>query len=191
MSTIDETAPRQPVGAIAPGTHPLEQQRLALQERTHPDCDPLQVQVVIWLLRAYSAAIGTQADELRPLGLSPSGFNVLMALHNTPGRTLEPFELAERLLVSRPSVTGLLDTLQAKGLIRREPHPDDRRRVNVVLTEEAADLLARHFPTHYARQRALLGGLSAEEMAQLIGLLRKISGATPPHLQLPDDEEPR
>src|SRR3712207_1660616 len=126
--------PTRPRKRVAPDTHEVELQRLAIQEACHPDCDPLTVQSIVWLLRASNAVLNAHADELRPLGLSPSAFNVLVSLHNSEGRVLEPCQLAERLLVSRPSVTGLLDTLQAKGLIVRRPHADDRRRVLVELT---------------------------------------------------------
>jgi DNA-binding MarR family transcriptional regulator len=178
----DPDAPMAPRKPAAPGTHPTELQRLALQEQTHPDCDPLAVQSVIWLFRAYNAAIAAQAEELRPLDLSPSAFNVLMALLNTPGQTLEPCELAERLLISRPSITGLLDTLQGKQLIQRHPHSADRRRVLVALTQAGRDLLDRHFPVHYREQNALLADLSPAERATLVTLLRRVRGAAPEHL---------
>jgi len=166
----------------------VELRRLALQEATHPGCDPLNVQVLIWLFRAYNAAMTAQADQLRPLGLSPSAFNVLMALHNTEGRRLEPWQLAERLLVSRPSVTGLLDTLQAKGLIDRLPHTDDRRRMLVALTASGLALLEDHFATHYAEQEAMFADLDADERAQLVTLLRGVTGAVPADLREPADQ---
>ncbi|CAN5846795.1 MAG: MarR family transcriptional regulator [Euzebyales bacterium] len=177
-----EPAPLVPHRPVAPDTHPLELERLALQERSHPDCDPLQVQATIWLFRAYGAAVNSQADELRVLGLSPSGFNVLMALLNTPGHTLEPCQLADRLLVSRPSVTGLLDTLQSKGLVTRRRHGVDRRRVLVELTDAAHGVLSSHFPIHYREQAAVWDELSPDELGQLVSLLRRVRGAVPAHL---------
>ncbi len=182
MSALHPNREVEPVRRIAPGTHPIERQRLALQERTSPECDPLLVQGTIWLFRAANAATNAQADELRHLGLSPSAFNVLMSLLNTPGTILEPCQLADRLLVSRPSMTGLLDTLQAKGLIRRTPHPDDGRRVLVALTDDARALLEGHFAEHYRRQAALFADLSSGEVATLVDLLRRVRGATPAHL---------
>ncbi|MFO8074909.1 MAG: MarR family transcriptional regulator [Egibacteraceae bacterium] len=171
--------PHQPV---APDTPAVELERLALQEATHPEARPLVIQALIWLLRASSAALADQADELRAVDLSPSGFNVLQALRNTPGRELEPCEIAERLLLSRPSVTGLIDTLEGKGLVERRRHPRDRRRVLIALTEVAVALLEAHYPEHYARQNAVFAALSDDELATLVTLLRKVAGATPAHL---------
>ena len=182
VTSTDDSVPTRPRKPTAPGTHPVELQRLALQEQACPDCDPLAVQTIIWLFRAYSAAVNAQADELRHLDLSPSAFNVLMALHNTPERTLEPRDLSDRLLVSRPSITGLLDRLEGKGLLRRRPHASDRRRVLVTLTAAGAELLEQHFPTLYARQHDLLENLSADDMATLVTLLRRVRGAQPDSL---------
>jgi DNA-binding MarR family transcriptional regulator len=181
--TAIDGLPTVPTGRTAPDTHPLEEQRLALQERTLPGCDPLKVQATIWVFRAFSAVNNAQAEELRPLGLSPSAFNVLMALLNTPGHVLEPCQLADRLLVSRPSITGLLDTLQAKGLVTREPHSADGRRVLVELTGSAHELLRAHVDDHYAEQERTFGDLSPDELATLVTLLRKVRGATPAAFQ--------
>jgi DNA-binding MarR family transcriptional regulator len=184
MTTAEQPTTARPRGKTAPDTHPTELERLALQEMTHPECDPLLVQAHVWLYRAYSAAVNAQAEELRAVGLSPSAFNVLMALMNTPDQVLEPCQLAERLLVSRPSVTGLLDTLQSKGLVIRRPHNEDGRRVLVELTDAACDLLESHFPVHYRKQQEIFGELTAEELTELVCLLRKVRGAMPPTLDL-------
>jgi DNA-binding MarR family transcriptional regulator len=174
------TKPVQPRQTVAPDTHPIELQRLAFEESTHDECDPLSVQTLIWLFRAYNAVSTAQTEELRPTTLSPSAFNVLMALHNTDDRKLEPCQLATRLLISRPSVTGLLDTLQTKGLIERLPHADDRRRVLVRLTDDGLALLKSHFETHYREMNGAFADLSPDERATLVTLLRKVRGATPP-----------
>lgn len=168
---------------VAPNTHPSELGSLAELEKINPDIEPLAVQTVLWLTRAYDAAISVQTEELRPLQLSPSAFNMLMALRNAPEHTLEPCQLADRLLVSRPSVTGLLDTLQRRGLIERRPHGADRRRLLVVLTEAGHELLDGHFPHHYRLQSSLVADLSADEQEQLVTLLRRIRGAVPQWLR--------
>ncbi|MBA3621631.1 MAG: MarR family transcriptional regulator [Euzebyales bacterium] len=182
--------PARPRQRVAPGTHETELRRLALQEATHAGCDPLSVQALIWLFRAYNAAVNAQSEQLRPLGLSPSAFNVLMALHNSEGHVLEPCQLAERLLVSRPSVTGLLHTLQAKQLITRRPHDEDRRRVIVGLTPKGLALLESHFDTHYREQNALFAELDAGERAELVSLLRRVRGAVPADLLEPSARRP-
>ncbi len=188
IETDQERAASQPRQPVAPGTHPLELRRLANQERTHPTCQPLNVQLSIWIIRAYSAVVSQQAADLRRLQLSPSSWNVLMALLNTDGNRLEPHELAACLLVTRPSVTGLVDTLARLGFVKRRPHETDGRRVLVELTDRARAVMRKHFPTHYANLNAQMSGLTDQEKATLVALLRKVEGAVPEHLSTPTDE---
>lgn len=177
MVVTHAARPRQ---RVAPDSHPVELQRLAFEEATSDACEPLNVQTLIWIFRAFNAIVNRQSDELRPLGLSPSAFNVLMALHNNEDRTLEPCQLADRLLISRPSVTGLLDTLQRKGLVERLPHAEDRRRVLVRLTDDGLRLLESHFACHYGGMNAVFTELDDDEKSTLVSLLRRVQGATPP-----------
>ncbi|MBC7246971.1 MAG: MarR family transcriptional regulator [Actinobacteria bacterium] len=67
-------------------------------------------------------------------------FRILDMVANLTGK---PAEIARMLSVSPPAVTFLLERLEAKGLLRREPLTSDRRRVEVALTEEGADLVRR------------------------------------------------
>ncbi len=175
-----------PHAEVAPHTHPVELARLALEEAQHPDCDPLTVQVAIWLVRASNAVVVTATDNLRELDLSVSAFNVLMTLRNTPGGVLEPKDIAVRLLITGPSVTGLLDTLERKRLVERQPHPSDQRRRLIQLTPEARDVLRDNLTAHYADLAGMLKALSSTERKQLVGLLRRVGGATPPMF---DDSE--
>jgi len=67
-------------------------------------------------------------------------FRILDMVANLTGK---PGEIARMLSISPPAVTFLLERLEAKGLLRREPGTSDRRRVEVALTEEGADLVRR------------------------------------------------
>ena len=179
-------APQRPV---APDTHPIELRRLALEEAQHPDCDPLSVQVLLWVVRAANAMLSAQTDALRAADLSPSAFNVLMALRNTPDNVLEPCDIANRLLVTRPSVTGLLDTLEQKGFVERHAHPQDRRRRLVHLTGAAHRLLDEHLGAHYAEMERLIADLDTDERTQIVTLLRRVPGAVPPEMRTPADAQ--
>lgn len=148
------------------------------------------MQAAIWIMRTYNVTSGELADALRPLDLSPSGFNVLQALANTPTGELEPCQLAERLLVSRPSMTGLIDTLESKGLVSRRRHPVDRRRVLVVLTGEGRHLLSSHYEEHYARLRGLFSELQRDEVELLVTLLRKVHRSSQGHDTPVEEAEP-
>src|SRR5260221_13601032 len=65
--------------------------------------------------------------------LSPSQFNILSLLHDVPGGCSQ-IELSRQLIMHRSNVTGLVDRLEARGLLQRRPNPTDRRAFNVVIT---------------------------------------------------------
>lgn len=126
------------------------------------------------LLRTAGRVAGEQSRQLRRLGLSPSAFAVLLELASTPAEGLQPCDLAERLSVSRPSVCGLIDGLEAKGLVTRRPHEHDGRRVLVTLSADGGELLDRHRDPYEASLDALLADLTPSERTDLAHLLERI-----------------
>lgn len=69
---------------------------------------------------------------------------------------LPPSTIAKRMTVARGTMTGILDSLQRRGLIRRIPHEEDGRRVLVEMTAEgAAGLMRLHHQLHRAEKRVM------------------------------------
>lgn len=109
--------------------------------------------------------------------LSAAGRMVLAVIEGA-GQPLEPGVIAERLIVTSGSVTSLLDTLEKRGLVRRLPHPDDRRKLLVEITTEAESILDRLLPSLHARERLVMeAALSPDEQAQLLGMLARLEAA--------------
>lgn len=81
--------------------------------------------------------------------------------------------LSQHLMVSNGNVTGVVDRLEAEGLVRRMPHPDDRRTTIVALTEQGAATFAAMAAAHQAWIDELLAGLGDGEVDALIALLEK------------------
>lgn len=97
--------------------------------------------------------------------LSPTEMSVLGTLTRCGSAT--PGELARKEHVQPPSMTRIVAMLEAKGLVRREPHPDDRRQVVVSRTEQAEAMLAQSRTKRNAWLATLTEGLSDEERAIL------------------------
>ncbi|HEX9036491.1 MAG TPA: MarR family transcriptional regulator, partial [Ktedonobacterales bacterium] len=74
------------------------------------------------------------ATLLQPLRLTPTSGLALSILANAES-PLPPNEIADRLIISRATVTGLLDSLERRAYIRRRPHPSDRRMILAEITE--------------------------------------------------------
>jgi len=141
--------------------------------RRYPGADKLATEVVINLVRTESLVAAEVNGRFRRFGLTGSTFNVLMILNNAPD-PLSPHQLGERLLVTRGTVTGLLDTLQRQGLVRRIPHPDDRRMLLIELTDTGRTVLRRTWRTHFPAQTEMMAVLSDSEKETLVRLLGKL-----------------
>ena len=85
-------------------------------------------------------------------------------------------ELAERLHISSPAVSQMIDKLSADGYVRRESFQGDQRVVAAALTELGRDVLGRSLEAFRARVRDVLSPLSERETRQLAALLEKALG---------------
>jgi DNA-binding MarR family transcriptional regulator len=109
--------------------------------------------------------------------LSPSARQILAVVEGA-GEPLEPTTIAERVLITTGSMTSALDTLEKRGLIRRMPHPDDRRKLLVDVTPDAQAILEELLPSLHARERDVIAGaLSTSEQRELLRLIAKVQQA--------------
>jgi DNA-binding MarR family transcriptional regulator len=97
--------------------------------------------------------------------LSPTEMQVLATLARCGSAT--PGELARKEHVQPPSMTRIIAMLEEKGLVRREPHPEDRRQVVVSATEQAEDMMNESRRKRDAWLAELVTGLTEEEWAVL------------------------
>ena len=110
-------------------------------------------------------------------GLSANARQVLAVVEGA-GQPLEPSVIAERLLTTTGTMTSLLDTLEKRGLIRRLPHPTDRRKLLVDITPDAQAIVDELLPSIHAREREVMSGaLTTSEQRQLLGLIAKLQQA--------------
>lgn len=124
-------------------------------------------------LRCVSGRMEHQLERvLRPHGLTVGSYHVLEELGAEP-TAVTPSELAARILVpvTTATMTGVLDTLERRGLVARGPHPTDRRRVLVRLTPAGAALLDSVRPAIDELHGAWAALLPDQDLAQLEGAL--------------------
>lgn len=91
-----------------------------------------------------------------------------------PGRPLPMRDLAARLRCDASNITGIVDRLEARGLVERRPAPGDRRIKALVVTDEGVALRASLVERLY-RVPPAFAGLSSEEQRTLLGLLRRVA----------------
>ena len=86
----------------------------------------------------------------------------------------EARHVADESGISRGTLTGVITTLEARGLVRRRSHPDDRRSVLMSATAEGDALMQRLFPRFNAEEAKVSAGLSAEQKLALADALRTV-----------------
>lgn len=141
--------------------------------RRYPGADKLATECVINLIRTVSLVTVELERIFRRHGLTGPGFNVLMLVEGAGG-SLSPHEIGERRLVTRGTVTGLLDTLEKQGLVRRTQHPDDRRRLLIELTDRGRRILSDARDELFPAQAEMTAVLNRQKKAALVGALGKL-----------------
>jgi MarR family transcriptional regulator, organic hydroperoxide resistance regulator len=110
-------------------------------------------------------------------GLSSAQFDVLATLDHGEGITQQ--ELAERLLVTKGNVCGLIDRMESAGLVERRPDPGDRRANRIYLTDQGRRRLAETEPDRRSLVRQTLGRLDPEQLQTLHDLLGRLEADEP------------
>ena len=153
-----------------------------LLEASHkfPELDPSACEAFLHLLRTGDEAFPYAEQNLTEHGISHGRFGVLMLLwgdcHNPEANThgMTPAELADQSNVTRATMTGLIDTLERDGFVKRAADKADRRMMRVGLTRKAEKFLEQLLPGHFQRMAALMVPLSQAERKTLVKLLNKI-----------------
>ena len=136
--------------------------------------DPLAHRALESLLRAEASVRRRLSADLEREGLSASGFSMLVVL-TTAGGTLELRALRHRLHTSKANATEVVNTLEARGLVRRSRLPHDRRAAAVALTPLGQEVVERLFPEHSARVERTFAVLDEAEKRSLLELCRKLA----------------
>jgi DNA-binding MarR family transcriptional regulator len=106
--------------------------------------------------------------------LSPSQFNVLNLLSDHP-KGLSQIELGRLLVMHRSNVTGLIDRLEARRLVRRRDNSTDRRAFNVMLTPAGKKLIRQIQPYYHRAADEVWSDLPLKRANQLVAELVAVS----------------
>ena len=132
-------------------------------------------EAVLGIVRTANLLSARASQLFRKFGLTEAQFNVLFALKFAAGN-LTQADLGKRLVVTRASITSVLDKLEAKDLVRREKVPGNRRIHHVRLTDPGIVLLEKVEPLYRDEIHRLLEKLDIEGCNALIRVLETIRG---------------
>ena len=128
------------------------------------------------VMRVQQILLSAVDGALRPHGLTFARYEALVLLDFARRGSLPMRVMGERLQLHPTSVTNIVDRLQGDGLVRRMPHPTDRRATLVELTEDGRARLAEATAAVTGIDFGL-AGLSATQRDDLTGLLRQVRQA--------------
>jgi len=165
--------------------------------RERPDLDVSPMLIFGRLARA-NRLMEQRLDAIYSLhDLDSGSFDVLATLLRSghPHR-LTAGQLQRTAMITSSAVAQRLNRLEGRGLVARTPNQSDARATDVTLTPKGFALITATLPDHVANEHRLLGGLTAEQSAQLADLLRSLTqsfeanGETAAQQQLPAARQP-
>ena len=112
---------------------------------------------------------------LQKYHMSEGKFCALVVLHQYGEQGIAPSELAEKVGVTRATISKMLQRMERDGLANIRPAVGDGRSKVVSLTKKARSFMEKILPPHYLRVSELMEKLTEEEQKQLIHLLEKLS----------------
>jgi DNA-binding MarR family transcriptional regulator len=126
------------------------------------------------LAGAYQAFSLYDAEGLRKSGsdLTPSQARVIFTIGGTDGMTCK--DIGDITLITKGTLTGVVDRLEEKGLVERWSVEGDGRKTIVALTRRGERVYEKEFPRHIAFLKDKFDGLSARDRKQALSLLQKI-----------------
>ena len=111
---------------------------------------------------------------LAPYDLTGSQFKILMVLYQSSAGSVRQADIEAKFSMTNPTVTGLVQKLEAKDLVKRMPHPEDRRSKVLVLTDRAIGMKEELLALADDLEQQMTRKLSDEECDQLAELLIKM-----------------
>lgn len=111
-------------------------------------------------------------ESVRQYGLTHAQFDIIATLGNTSGMNYK--ELGERTLITKGTLTGVIERLEQKGLVLRERSIEDKRSYFVRLTESGEAMFRDVFPKVVAHGKQLFAGFSDAEFDEVDQALRKL-----------------
>jgi DNA-binding MarR family transcriptional regulator len=144
-----------------------------------PDLDTQAMEVFGRIYRIARTVGDLQEAAYERYGINRGEFDVLATLRRAGApHQLTPTELCESMMLTSGGMTGRIDRLEQRGLVRRLPHPSDRRALVVTLTPTGHSLVEEAVVAGLQAQRAVLERLPASSRGELVSLLRQLLAAS-------------
>ena len=142
-------------------------------EQRYPNASARATECAMNLVFTADLLVKRISALLQPFDLSPASGLVLGILADSE-TSLPPHTIADRLIISRATVTGLIDSLERRGYARRIPHQSDRRMLLIELTPSGRQVANDFRPIVHLNQKVWLESLSEADQQRLIASLHQV-----------------
>jgi MarR family transcriptional regulator, organic hydroperoxide resistance regulator len=137
--------------------------------------EDLELRTWVQLVRTFKGMERRIEQVLERHGLSIAQFDILATLGFEQGITQQ--ELAERLLVTKGNICGMIDRMEANGWVERMPDPEDRRVNRLFLTRRGKMQLSHTTPDERALVKGIMGALKPVELQTFYQFLDRLDEA--------------
>jgi DNA-binding MarR family transcriptional regulator len=124
------------------------------------------------LARSYQAFEAYSSQDIRSMGLTACQFDIIATLGNTTGMSFR--ELGEKTLITKGTLTGVVQRLEEKGLVKRTNAENDGRSQIVCITETGEAMFNDIFPRHLAYLDEAFSKASDEELMHMQATLVRL-----------------
>ena len=129
--------------------------------------------VILNIMYTQSVITENFNDVLKPYEISGEQYNVLRILRGQKGNPANMCVIQERMLAKTSNTTRLVDKLLLKEYVTRKVCPENRRKIEVLITQKGLDVLTDLDPKVVAHERFFFQNLNTDEIIQLNQLLEK------------------
>jgi DNA-binding MarR family transcriptional regulator len=143
--------------------------------------DKTPLGTLLSIMTSYEVLARYLEVQLKRYDASLIRFNIMSTLFKNGGE-MTPSEIAEDVFREKNSVTAVINTLERQGVVRREPSPEDRRSVKVVITEKGWKEANRLTPIAQELSREALSCMDREQVEDLVGMMRRLRESLMPKI---------
>lgn len=129
--------------------------------------------VILNFMYTHNEIVDNLHDILKPYDISREQYNVLRILRGQKGKPANMNVIQERMLAKNSNTTRLIDKLLLKQYVTREVCPENRRKIEVQITQKGLDILTELDPIVIDHERLFANNLTHQELEQLNSLLEK------------------
>ena len=134
--------------------------------------EELSLKLFVVLTRSLQSIKNRVEEDIKSYNLNTTEFAVLELLYSKGDQPIQ--KIGEKVLIASSSITYVVDKLEKKELVKRNPCPKDRRVIHASLTEKGTTFMDEIFPKHRQAIQSICAGLNINEKENLIEQLKKL-----------------